>query len=424
MTDPVTDPKLLALLNGGDDGPKPVTDPAILAQLNGETPKGGPGKTGKSQKATLQQVDDTVRALANGATFGLADRFSALMSPGDYGANLKNEQAKTSEFHQENPVAATGANLVGGAAVPLGVIGKIPQGLSLGARTLYGMLGGGAIGGLQGAGNSPDWTDLKQTGKDAAIGTGTGAIIGGALPATSAVIGKGYNAVANALRGGADDMSRPASKILVDALKADGPAAVQAKVSELGPDAMLADAGPALLGKAQGASLNSDEGRSVLANALTARNEGTNARISGDVNKALGPAEDPQTVTNAIKARRSEVDSVAYPKALDNAPEVKTGNMLTQLDDMIPRSVGMEKKALENLRGMMMKTERRPLLDAEGYPQYDKLGNERWEEVSVPHSDAEVLHKIKGELDNVIQYDQPGLGVPAGALTRQQGALK
>jgi hypothetical protein len=34
------------------------------------------------------------------------------------------------------------------------------------------------------------------------------------------------------------------------------------------------------------------------------------------------------------------------------------------------------------------------------------------------------LHKIKGELDNVIQHDAPGLGVPAAALTRQQGALK
>jgi hypothetical protein len=73
---------------------------------------------------------------------------------------------------------------------------------------------------------------------------------------------------------------------------------------------------------------------------------------------------------------------------------------------------------------MLTKTEKRPLLDASGFPQYDKLGNERWQDIHVSHDDANILHKVKGELDNVIEYDQPGLGVPAGALTRQQGALK
>ena len=54
-------------------------------------------------------------------------------------------------------------------------------------------------------------------------------------------------------------MSRGAAQHLVSAMEADGPAAVQAHVKELGPDAMLVDAGPAFLGKGQGASLNSDE---------------------------------------------------------------------------------------------------------------------------------------------------------------------
>jgi hypothetical protein len=84
----------------------------------------------------------------------------------------------------------------------------------------------------------------------------------------------------------------------------------------------------------------------------------------------------------------------------------------------------MEHKALTNLQGMLTKTEKQPLLDASGYQQYDHLGNERWKDVAVSHDDANVLHKVKQELDSVIQYDAPGLGVPAGALTRQQGALK
>jgi hypothetical protein len=83
----------------------------------------------------------------------------------------------------------------------------------------------------------------------------------------------------------------------------------------------------------------------------------------------------------------------------------------------------MENRALTNLQEMLTRTERRPLVDAQGHPQYDRLGNERWQEFPVSHDDAGILHKVKGELDNVIQYDAPG-GVPAGALTRQQGALK
>ena len=60
----------------------------------------------------------------------------------------------------------------------------------------------------------------------------------------------------------------------------------------------------------------------------------------------------------------------------------------------------------------------------QGIQQYDRLGNEKWQDVPVSHDSANVLHKVKQEIDNVVNYDAPGLGVPAGALSRQQGALK
>jgi hypothetical protein len=144
------------------------------------------------------------------------------------------------------------------------------------------------------------------------------------------------------------------------------------------------------------------------------------------VNRALGPAEDPQLVTDAIKAHRTAVDAVNYPAALDSAPAVKIAPIMTELIDRIHQTPAgsMEHKALSNLQEMLTKTEKRPLLDSAGYPQYDNLGRPRWQDVKVSHDDANILHKVKGELDNVIEYDAPGLGVPAGALQRQQGALK
>ncbi len=167
---------------------------------------------------------------------------------------------------------------------------------------------------------------------------------------------------------------------------------------------MLADTGPAMLGKTQGASLNSDEARSIAQNALRARDQGTNARVMGDVEHALGPAEDPQTVTNAIRAHRTAVDQANYGQALGpNAPQVDTTPVLTRLGPMIGQSEGLERRALENLRDMLM------------VEQNGRV---------IPQSNPINLHKIKGEIDNVLQYDAPGLGIPAAALTRQQGALR
>lgn len=395
---------------------------------------GGPSQPAPDAqpKGILQSVREAIhaptRALENGLSFGLADRaragIGALIGDGTYAGNLANEQTQTDQFRSDHPIAAPIVEGIGSAAAPIGAIGAAAKATSLGGKFLLGAGAGGAIGGVQGALSSRDYTNLPQTGKDALIGAGIGGLIGGGIPLAGRAIGAGYQSIANAIMGKPEGISRGASRHLIDAITADTPAAVKSRIAELGPDATLADAGPALLGKAQGASLNSDEGRSVLQGALTARNEGTNQRIIGDVNRALGPAEDPQTVTNAITAHRSAVDNAAYPAALDNAPPVKTAPILQQLEDMIPRSVGSEKKALTNLRDMMTKKVKQPLLDTEGYPQYDSLGRQKYSDTPVSQNDASVLHKVKQELDNVIQYDAPGLGVPAGALTRQQGALK
>jgi hypothetical protein len=432
MANPVTDPDIIAQLEGG---PKPVTDPAILAQLNGTT-----------EKPVLQRVQEAIheptRILQNASLLGLGDRARALMGTvigegrptlsglvtgdeGGYGGLLKKEQAQTRAYETAHPIAAPLIGAVGGAAVPIAALGAAGQGASLGTKALLGAGTGAAFGGAQGAASSPDWTNIGQTGKDAAVGAGIGGILGGALPIAGKAIGSGYNLLANALTG-TEGISKGASRHLVEALSADTVPAAQQRVSALGPDAMLGDAGPALLGKLQGSVLNSDEGRSIGVNALTRRNEGTNQRIMGDVNRALGPAEDPQTVTNAIRDHRTAVDSVNYPAALDNAPAVKIAPIMTDLVDRIEQTPAgsMEHKALTNLQKMLTKTEKQPLLDVNGDQVYDKLGNERWHDVPSSHDDANILHKVKGELDNIIEYDAPGLGVPAGALQRQQGSLK
>ena len=450
MANPVTDPELLAALNGPEPKGK-VTDPALLATLEGTAHPLVAAHTEMSYGDQMRHVgglvDSAVRSLANGVPF--MDRIAAAGGAatgiggkfGDYSGNLEAQRAEDKKLSEnapgvDTPVGRvsldTAGHLAGGALVPLGAAAKVAtlaKDVPLGIKTLYGMATGAGIGGVQGLSGTKDITDIPQAAKDTARGAIVGAGVGGAIPGVSKIIGAGYEKLANAFTGKVDGMSRAASGHLIRGVEADGPAAVQARLAELGPDATLADAGPALLGKAQGAALNSDEGRSVLQNALTTRNTGTNARIQSDVDRALGPAhplDDAQTATDAIKVHRSAVDAVNYPAALDNAPPVKIAPIMTDLIDRIDQTpVGsMEHKALTNLQAMLTKTEKKPLLDAQGFPQYDRLGNERWIDVPRSHDEANILHKVKGELDNVIEYDAPGLGVPAGALTRQQGALK
>jgi hypothetical protein len=391
-------------------------------------------------------IDSVVRSLANGIPF--MDRIAAAGGAatgiggkfGDYSGNLEAQRAEDKKLADAAPGVDTPVgrvsldsvgHLVGGALVPMGAaakVGSLAADVPLGIKTIYGMGTGATIGGVQGLSGTKDLTNVPQAAKDTGLGAIVGAGVGGAIPGASKIIGAGYEKAANAFTSRVDGMSNAAGAHLVKAIETDGPAAVQARLRELGPDAMLADAGPGLLGTTQGAVGNSLEARSTMTNALTKRNEGTNARIQSDVDRALGPVqgEDPQLVTDRIRRFREEQDARAYPPALDNAPPVRIAPIMSELVDRISQTPAgsMENKALTNLQTMLTKKVREPLLDSEGYSQYDKLGNERFKEVPVSHDDANVLHKVKMEIDNVVEHDKPGLGLQPGALNNQQATLK
>ena len=83
--------------------------------------------------------------------------------------------------------------------------------------------------------------------------------------------------------------------------------------------------------------------------------------------------------------------------------------MVDLIDDHLKTAVGEQKKALTRLRAEIM--EPNPDLAPIGAP------------AEVPTSNARKLHGLKMELDNVIEHDQPGLGVQAGALKSQNRSL-
>ena len=128
-----------------------------------------------------QGLDAPTRALENGLLGGLGDRARAaidsIVSGGNtsYSANLAKEQGDTDAFAAAHPVANAALGVVGGALAPIGVVGAAGRAATLGGRIAAGAGTGAAVGAVQGALGSKDYTDPAQVAKDAALG----GIVGG-----------------------------------------------------------------------------------------------------------------------------------------------------------------------------------------------------------------------------------------------------
>jgi hypothetical protein len=451
---PVTDPALLAALEAPESAPqgKPVTDPALLAQLEGGDTKAAPAEDAYSRVAGLAKATGT--GIAKGV-IGAAGFVPWVSDIAHAGANkflfdpVFNAISGPPKSTKSLGDLVTGAD--GRQPININEIAS-PQSIQKGIESVAGEF------------HKPQNTEEQYAETigsflpSVAAGPGSigtrlvmQALLPGAASETAGQLTKGSAAEPYARLGAAvlspfaagggirsvQKLYEPAVGVngyganhLVRAMQADTPAAVRSELNRLGPEATLADAGPAFLGKAQGASLNSDEGRSILFGAMKARDQGTNSRIMGDVDRALGPAEDPQTVTNAILAHRHEVDNVAYPAALDTAPPVRTGRIMQDLEDFIPHAVGQRKSRVENLREMMTRYENRARID----PYHRAAGNRRPRQDGVGpragcQDEAHVLHKVKGELDNVIEHDaawprRAGGGADAAAIRAEADAAR
>jgi hypothetical protein len=449
---PVTDPALLAQLEAADTlAAKPVTDPKLLAQLEGGDAKPAPA----AGEDVYSRVAGLAKAAGTGIAKGVIGAAGAIPMASDYlhaGANKylfdpvfdaisgppkstrslgdlvtgapgrqpininelaspqsieKGIESVAGEFHKPQNTAEHYAETIG-SFLPSVAAGPGSLGTRLVMQAMVPGAASEAAGQLTKGSAAEPW-----------------ARFGAAVLAPFAA-GGGIRAVQK-LYEPAIGVNGYGANHLVRAMKADTPGAVEAELERLGPEATMADAGPAMLAKAQGASLNSDEGRSILFNFMKKRDQGTNARVMSDIERALGPPEDPFTATKNIVEHRSMVDSHNYPAVLEAAPPIRTGPMMAELQDAIGNSANgsMEQKALQTLKSMLTREKKVPRIDPySGRQEFDNRGREIWDSVPVNQDRANVLHKVKTELDGVIEYDKPGLGVPAGALSNQQFAIK
>lgn len=299
-----------------------VTGPAIPEPKITAAPAGGgyveerPPTWGDTFNRVTKGVDDFLRNAASTATYGQYERLRGLPSviSGEKSySDATNEEVAKLHGARENlgPFLSSTSDIAGGGASGLGLV---KSGLTfLGrevAQPLMRRIGLGAVeaglhGGAQAAGhtyseNLPDYI------KNAGWGMGTGAVVGAALPAVGAGAQGLYKNVSDRFSG-----------IPVPVLKGgQADAAGLANLRNLGPDAMLADAGPSMQATAQAAVQGTGDNRTRIVNALTARDQATVPRLQADRQAAIGPAPRVSAVEAAIDADRQAINANDYAPVL------------------------------------------------------------------------------------------------------------
>lgn len=358
-------------------------------------------------------VDPLMRQAADGATFGLADKFAAGMRSAtgdapDYETALQQERGRTDQFQQEHPVMAGGAQMVGGLGTGAGLIkGGVTLSNAVRNSPLWLKAAGlGAEGAAYGAAQKAGHVDngsLGDYGTALREGGQQGFALGAGLPVAGRLAGSVYEHAAPFFSRGIDSqIPRRASSLLELGATADREGLRQ--LSQLGPEAMIADAGPFFTGLAQGTVAKPGPQQAALARALEARNAGRNTRLADDITDNLGPAESPVGKTKELLDARTAITSPMYKKAFEEAPPVDPFQVLRVIEGRLQNAAGGEKQALIKARDMIV--------------SFDEAGK------PLIKTDAKTLHNIKGELDNLIEYGDAGLGVPPGAFKREQSAIK
>ena len=347
----VTAEQLRAAPKVSGDLPRGGSEPSMMEGMAAE-PSVERRSLADQLRAAGTTTDNLVRAAANGLTFGLADKFAGGMdaltgNAPSYDAGVKSQRARTDALPPGQRIAG---EVAGGVA---GGVGLAKSGLTLAGRLgpalFKRFLGYGAEGAAYGAAHGAGNTYSHDAGDyvaNAGKGAATGFAIGGALPVLGKAASTAYRGAQAFVGPRVEGTSAGASAMLRAAAQADEQGIRQ--IANM-PDAMLVDAGPAMLGLGQGAGTGTGSGRTALVNALKGRDASTVSRINRDVDDAIGPAPRPSRINTEIDAN---LDNVAqqYGKPFDQSRPVDTTTIAAELEELTQTLRGPAQDAVKKVR--------------------------------------------------------------------------
>ena len=248
---------------------------------------------------------------------------------------------------RQRPGAAMGYQIAGGVAgglplaAPVGAAYTAIGPTSLAGKVATGGLLGGVTGGVEGAvsgyGAGNDGDRAQTAGEWGILGGGLGTAIGAALPAVGAGASAGYRAVRDQVSSTPSQvpgMSRTASDRVLQSVGADSasPNALR------GPDAMLADIGPATRGLLDEAVNVSPTGAAVAGRAVSDRAASTTGRLNTVFDDVLGGPEGIRSVQNAVRQSTQPGVKAAYRQAYSTPIDYSSeaGRKIESLIERLP----------------------------------------------------------------------------------------
>jgi hypothetical protein len=270
-------------------------------------------------KGALGYVDDAVRSIANGVTFGWADELAAkgnqLLGRGGYEQNLAQERARDAQIPNAIAIPGQIAGAVGGtlAAGPLaavrgvGALSRLPQ-----TARFAGL--GAAEGALAGAGNA-EGSRAEGALSGGLIGAGVGAAAPHVVRGVSNMIGGVKNAVSPQANVAAD-LSRAITR---DETTPEALIAKTFQLNQVRPGAAtLADAGGEnVRGLVERVAQTPGAGRTQVVPSLTERQQGQAMRVATDLRSLTGTTRSAFQAAEETTAERAAAAAPLYRQAYD-----------------------------------------------------------------------------------------------------------
>jgi hypothetical protein len=301
---------------------------------------GGQSKLNAAGGALVRSAFDVARG--NGWTWG-----------DNYDKILQEQRDNQAAYNEENPIG-TGLGRAGG--IMIGVArGPAWAGPAKAPGWARGLLGASATGSGYGfiGGALEDASSIEDRTINALKGTGAGALIGFGGYGAGKVVAKGAEKVSKAFSTvNAPPLNKAEQEVFDLINKAGGPAAVQQKLAELGPDAALADVlGFAGTATTRRAANISPEARQILTDFVEGRKAGQNTRLATDVEIASGlPVGNIKNV-DALKKEAYDKVRPTINKAYTSARKAGAEVDLTEFDNIITTPIGRTafQQALDNV---------------------------------------------------------------------------
>lgn len=295
--------------------------------VTGDTPEGalqaltthlGAATPTDNRDTVLGSVDAFMRGAADAATFGFADEIAAGLGTGlgylgDYDAELARQRGIDTSDEQNRPASRIGGQ-VGGALLTAAAVGpsrlapfsaKIGTSAPMWQRVAAGSAEGLGAGAAYGYGSGEDGAANRAA--NVVPYAAMGGVAGAAAPVLSSGVGRGYEAVMDAIRSkpiaanvGASPEALRVIGSLADAdLAKNGPG--YANMLAAGPEAMLVDAGPSAAGMLDTAIQRGGPGARIASERVGQRvSRDTDALVSA-LDQYLG---NPQGVTASQRSIR------------------------------------------------------------------------------------------------------------------------